>query len=153
MSNRTGISDGSGTQTLIYRNETVQKIADTAFGYVGQDRQTLRYQLRPVGYTSAADFYVYNSHYKASKDSSAPGPNATKRLNEADAIRLDSDALGDGTHAIYAGDHNFYYSDAQEPAWGRPFNPVPARPTTRQIKSATGTTTQASLQSTRSHLV
>src|SRR3954469_11939603 len=91
MSNRTGTSDGAGTQTLIYRAQTVQLIADTAFGYVGQDRQTARFQLRPVGYTSAADFYVYNSHYKASLDSSPPGTNATKRLNEADAIRLNSD--------------------------------------------------------------
>src|SRR3954463_1543921 len=119
MSNRTGITDGAGTQTLIYRNETVQLIADTAFGYPGQDRQTLRYQLRPVGYTSAADFYVYNSHYKASMDSPAPGANATKRLNEANEIRLNSDALGEGTHAIYAGDLNLYYSDSREPAWAR----------------------------------
>ena len=96
MSNRTGTSDGAGTQTLIYRNETVQLIADTAFGYATQDRQTLRYQLRPVGYTSTADFYAYNSHYKADLDSSPPGANATKRLNEADAIRLNSDALGEG---------------------------------------------------------
>src|SRR6185437_10027100 len=29
MSNRTGVTDGAGTQTLIYRNETVQLIADT----------------------------------------------------------------------------------------------------------------------------
>jgi hypothetical protein len=119
MSNRTGTSDGAGTQTLIYRNETVQLVADTAFGYAGQDRQTTRFQLRPVGYTSAADFYVYNSHYKADLDSPAPGANATKRLNEADAIRLNSDALGEGTHAIYAGDYNVYYSDSREPAVGR----------------------------------
>ena len=51
MSNRTGTSDGAGTQTLIYRNETVELIGDTAFGAAGQDRQTLRFQLRPVGYT------------------------------------------------------------------------------------------------------
>jgi hypothetical protein len=119
MSNRTGTTDGAGTQTLIYRNDTVQLIEDAAFGYVGQDRQTLRYQLRPVGYTSAADFYVYNSHYKASMDSSPPGTNATKRYNEANAIRLNSDALGEGTHAIYSGDHNFYFADSREPAWGR----------------------------------
>src|SRR3954453_20845728 len=37
MSNRTGTTDGAGTQTLIYRTETVQLIADSAFGYVGQD--------------------------------------------------------------------------------------------------------------------
>jgi hypothetical protein len=119
MSNRTGTSDGAGSQTLIYRNETVQLIGDTAFSYLGQDRQTTRFQLRPVGYTSAADFYVYNSHYKADLDSSPPGTNATKRYDEADAIRVNSDALGEGTHAIYAGDYNVYYSDSREPAVGR----------------------------------
>jgi hypothetical protein len=119
MSSRTGSSDGAGTQTLIYRNETVQWIDDIAFGYSGQDRQTLRYHLRPKNYTSAADFYIYNSHYKASQDSPAPGTNATKRYNEADAIRINSDALLEGAHAIYSGDHNFYHSDSQEPAWGR----------------------------------
>ena len=117
MSNRTGSSSFSDdtTQTLIYRNQTVQLIADTAFGTVGgsvQPRQTLRYQLRPVGYSSTANFYVYNSHYKASPDS----PNTDRRNIEAIAIRANSDALGQGAHAIYAGDHNFYYSDSREPA-------------------------------------
>ncbi len=118
MSNRTGSSSFSDdtTQTLIYRNQTVQLIADTAFGSASQPRQTLRYQLRPVGYSSTANFYVYNSHYKASQDFPAPGTNANRRNAEAVAIRANSDALGQGAHAIYAGDHNFYFSDAQEPA-------------------------------------
>jgi hypothetical protein len=115
MSNRTG--SGDTTQTLVYRTQTVQLIGDTAFN-TGGPRQTLRYQLRPVGYSSAADFYVYNSHYKASLDTPAPGSNATERNAEAGAIRANSDALGQGAHVIYAGDHNFYFSDAQEPAWG-----------------------------------
>lgn len=118
MSNRTGASAGAGTQTLIYRNETVELVGDTAFGYSGQTRQTTRFQLRPAGYTSTADFYIYNSHYKASKDVDDPG-SSTKRYNEADAIRINSDALLQGAHAIYSGDHNFYYADSQEPAWGR----------------------------------
>jgi hypothetical protein len=120
MSNRTGNTSSTAdpTQTLVYRTQTVQLIADTAFGSASQPRQTLRYQLRPVGYSSAADFYVYNSHYKASQDSPAPGTNATQRQAEAAAIRVNSDLLGQGAHVIYAGDHNFYFSDAQEPAWG-----------------------------------
>ncbi len=119
MSNRTGSSSFSDdtTQTLIYRNQTVQLIADTAFGSASQPRQTLRYQLRPVGYTTpAANIYIYNSHYKASLDSPAPGTNANRRLDEATAVRANSDSLGQGTNVIYAGDHNFYFSDSREPA-------------------------------------
>lgn len=109
------------SQSLVYRVQTVQLIGETAFGAVsgsGIPRQPLRYQLRPVGYDSAADFYVYNSHYKASQDASAPGTNANRRNTEAIAIRNNSNALGEGTHIIYAGDFNFYDYDAQEPAWG-----------------------------------
>jgi Dockerin type I domain len=115
MSNRTGTGDT--TQTLIYRTATVQLVGDTAFS-TGGPRQATRFQIRPVGYTnSAADLYIYNSHYKASLDASPPGSNATQRNSEATAIRTNSDALGQ-VHAIYAGDHNFYFSDSQEPAWG-----------------------------------
>jgi len=117
MSNRTGNISNTldTTQTLIYRQETVQLIADSAFGSATQPRQTLRYQLRPVGYTSNADFYIYNSHYKASQGTTE----ANQRYDEANAIRTNSDALGQGAHIIYAGDFNFYHSDSQEPAWGR----------------------------------
>lgn len=114
MSNRTG--SGDTTQTLIYRTATVQLTGDTAFN-TGAPRQTTRFQIRPVGYTtSAADLYLYNSHYKASLDASPPGANANQRNSEAMAIRANSDALGQ-VHAIYSGDHNFYFSDSREPAW------------------------------------
>jgi len=122
MSNRTGLTSFSGdsTQTLVYRTQTVQLVSDTAVGTAsgsGQPRQAIRYQLRPVGYGPAADFYVYNSHYKAS--SAADDPAAPGRRNvEATAIRTNSNALGEGAHIIYAGDHNFYDFDADEPAWG-----------------------------------
>jgi hypothetical protein len=117
MSNRTGTGDS--TQTLIYRTETVQLLGDVAVNNPGAPRQPLRFQLRPVGYSNpSSDFYIYNSHYKASLDNTPPGSNANQRNNEATAIRSNSNALGEGTHAIYAGDHNFYYSNSQEPAWG-----------------------------------
>src|SRR5690606_7307708 len=73
-----------------------------------QPRSTMRYQLRPVGYDASADFYVYNSHYKADTGT----VNNNRRLAEAEAIRNDSDALGEGTHAIYAGDYNITSSNA-----------------------------------------
>jgi hypothetical protein len=119
MSNRTGFTSGSNdpSQSLIYRTETVSLLADTAFGSGSQPRQTLRYQLRPVGYSSAADFYAYNSHFKASLDSSPPGSNANQRNVEAVVNRGNADGLGEGAHIIYAGDLNLYYSDSREPAW------------------------------------
>jgi hypothetical protein len=120
MSNRTGTGDT--TQTIVYRTQTIQSIqaADGIAISSSGPRQTLRFRVRPVGYsTSAADLYLYASHYKASLDTTPPGANANKRLSEATAIRANSDALGEGASAIYAGDHNFYFSDSQEPAWGK----------------------------------
>jgi hypothetical protein len=86
----------------------------------------MRYTLRPEGYDSSADFYIYNSHYKASDSSS----DANRRNVEAAAIRANSDALGQGAHVIYAGDFNIYRSS--EPMWatltaagnGQAFDPV-----------------------------
>jgi hypothetical protein len=116
------IGGGDTTQTIVYRTNTVQLQSEQAFGVLGtsaQPRQTMRFKLRPVGYDDAASFYIYNSHYKASQgtDSGAALSNAERRLVEATAIRDDSDALGNGAHAIYAGDHNFYDFDADEPAF------------------------------------
>ena len=95
MSNRTGTGDT--TQTSIYRTQTfnpVQLAAERRSLSNAGPRNTLRFRVRPVGYsTSAADIYVYNSHYKASQDSPGPGTNANQRLDEATQIRPNSDAL------------------------------------------------------------
>lgn len=118
MGNRSG--SGDTTQTIVYRTQTIQTITAADETVVNTSpRQALRYRVRPVDYTtSTADLYIYNSHYKASLDLTPPGSNANQRNSEATAIRNNSNALGEGTNAIYAGDHNFYYSDSQEPAWG-----------------------------------
>ncbi len=114
---------GDDTQTIVYRTQTVSLLNETAIGTIsssGMARQALRYELRPVGFDSTADFYIYNDHYKASDGTDGPGatPNADRRLAEATTIRADADALGQGSNIIYVGDHNFYHSDATEPAWG-----------------------------------
>ena len=96
-------------QAIIYNTTTVELIDEIAFGSLssaGQARQTLRYQIRPTGYDSTADFYVYNNHYKSSTGSD----NEARRLVEATAIRNNSDALGEGTSVIYTGDFNMYTS-------------------------------------------
>ncbi|WP_442484108.1 dockerin type I domain-containing protein [Aeoliella sp. SH292] len=96
-------------QAIVYNTNTVELVDEIAFGSIsseGAARQTLRYQLRPVGYDSAADFYAYNNHYKASDGTSE----AAQRYNEAIAVRANADALGEGAHAIFAGDFNTYRS-------------------------------------------
>ncbi|QDU54431.1 PEP-CTERM sorting domain-containing protein [Aeoliella mucimassa] len=98
-------------QTVVYNTQTVELIDELAFGSSSQARDTMRFQLRPVGYDESADFYAYNSHYKASQG----GSNESQRLAEAVSIRNNSDDLGQGTHAIYAGDYNMYTSS--EPAF------------------------------------
>ncbi len=116
-------------QTLIYNTNTVGLINEKAFGVTGSSfaaRQSSRYQLRPVGYDSSADFYVYNDHYK----SSSGATEEARRDFEANTVRNDADALGQGTHAIYAGDFNMYRST--EPAYqtllsagnGQAFDPI-----------------------------
>jgi hypothetical protein len=109
-SSPTGQAGGPG---IVYNTQTVQLIAEHRFGTVNasaQARSTLRYQLRPVGYNPDADFYVYNSHYKA-------GDSATdqaERELEATSIRTHatygSDLLGEGAHVIYVGDYNMQSS-------------------------------------------
>jgi hypothetical protein len=93
-------------QTMVYNTNTLDLIGEITFGQTGSSaaaRQTARYELRPVGYDNpSAGFLVYNSHYKAGSS----GSDQTRRTFEANSIRTDVDALGNGVHAIYAGDFN-----------------------------------------------
>jgi len=96
-------------QTLVYNTNTLSLIDEIAFGSTGSSaaaRQTARFQLRPVGYDSSADFYVYNNHYKAGTSCCGTTSDQGRRDFEAQAVRANADALGQGTHAIYAGDFN-----------------------------------------------
>ena len=122
-------TSGSGRPTLIYNTQTVELLGEAAIGSVsssGGARQTARYQLRPVGYDSGADFYMYVSHFKSSDDSTS----RNRRNEEAIDIRQNADALGAGKSIIYAGDLNLYTSS--EPAYqtllssgnGQAFDPV-----------------------------
>ena len=102
--------DDNIRQTLVYNTNTLSLVGDTTFGETGSGkaaRQTARYELRPVGYGVEAGFLVYNSHYKAGSSSS----DQARRDFEANSIRNDIDALGNGIHAIYAGDFNMQSSN------------------------------------------
>ncbi len=105
-----GSTTGSGRPIAVYNSASLQLIGEARIGSISgtasQPRQTMRYQFRPVGYESSADFYVYASHFKASSG----GANEAERTIEARAIRANADALGQGARIIYAGDFNFYTS-------------------------------------------
>jgi secreted trypsin-like serine protease len=98
-----GNTTGAGTQGVVYNSSTLQLLSEAAIGTAsttGAPRQTLRYKFRPVGTFGESDFYVYNSHLKSASDGDA------RRLIEAQAIRNDADALGQGAHILYVGDFN-----------------------------------------------
>lgn len=126
-----GGTSGAGRPGLVYNTHTVQLLGELAFGTVStsaQARQTLRYQLRPVGYTSTADFYVYVNHYKAGTTST----DQTRRNVEATTLRANADALGPGVHALYTGDYNIQssfeasYQTLLAPGNGQAFDPLNA---------------------------
>lgn len=119
-------------QTVIYRTNSVQLVAETQASTIntndGGSRATMRYQFRPVGYDTNADFYVYNSHLRPG-DSSA---DASRRGVEVTEVRSNADALGEGMRAIYVGDMNFYRTN--DAGWiaftnsgaGQAFDPINA---------------------------
>ena len=119
-------------QTVIYRTNSVQLVAETQASTIntndGGTRATMRYQFRPIGYDSTADFYVYNSHLRPS-DSTA---DANRRGVEVSEVRANADALGEGAHIIYVGDMNFYRTN--DAGWiaftnsgaGQAFDPINA---------------------------
>ena len=102
---------GAGRPGVVYRSDAVQLIDEVPIGAIGslaQARQSMRYQFRPVGYDDWADFFIYNSHFKAGTSSA----DQNRRLNEAQALRADADQL-DSAPLIYAGDFNIR-SDQEE---------------------------------------
>ena len=103
----TSTQDGaSGAEGAWYRTDLLSEVtsgfADMA---TGGSRNPSRWLFQLKGYTStAARFYVYGSHLKASTGST----NVSTRLTGVQTIRANCDALGSGVRAIYAGDMNFY---------------------------------------------
>lgn len=121
---------GSGRPMVVYNSAALQLLGEARIGSTsgtaGHPRQTMRYQFRPVGYDSSADFYVYASHFK----SSTGAANEAERNVEATTIRTNADALGAGARIIYAGDFNFYsasesgFQTLTGPGHGQAFDPV-----------------------------
>jgi len=97
-----GSVDGT-TEAVIYNTHTVQLVAQASIGTASQNgaaRTPLRFEFRPVGYDSSADFFLYSDHYKSGADS------ADRRTVEAQMVRADAATLPAGSKIIYSGDFN-----------------------------------------------
>jgi hypothetical protein len=108
-------STGGGTDGLIYNTHSIQVVSAAVIGTAstsGAARAPMRYLLRPIGFATNSDFYMYVSHYKASSGSA----NETRRDAEATTIRQDADGLGPTAHVIYSGDFNLTGASS-EAAW------------------------------------
>ena len=118
---------GGGTDGIIYNTHTMQVIsarslktgqtvllqANGAYiaahspggGVNGVTRAPMVYQLRPIGFGAAADFYMYVSHARSTSDDTV----GDARYAEAQAVRSDAKYnLPAGAHILYAGDWNLF---------------------------------------------
>ena len=139
------VGDQRSTQTLVYRTQTVQLIADTAFGSASSQRLGTNAVSTAAGWVTAVRrFLRLQQPLQSQPGSTAPGTNATQRNAEAASYSREFRRARPRAHMrSYAGDHNFYYSDSQEPAWGTWLPPAMARPMIRSARSAPGITTRA----------
>jgi hypothetical protein len=118
---------GGGPDGLIYNTNTVQVVSARALltgqtvllqsngtytgahspggGVNGVTRAPMVYQLRPLGYGSTNDFYLYVSHARSTSDDSV----GDARYAEAQAVRSDAKyKLPAGAHILYGGDWNLF---------------------------------------------
>ena len=112
---------GNGPSGLIYNTHTVQDVAAVAIGTIsgtGAARAPMRYTLRPIGYGSNANLYLYVSHAKsgsASDISTGTTTDGDRRQVEMSELRSDANSLGSAAHVVYAGDFNV--DDSSETAY------------------------------------
>ncbi len=103
--------DGNDTDcSLFYRTSAVDFLGQWA--YYPNPANLLRYvhvyRIRPAGYTSGnAELRLYGAHLKASTGFES------QRLQECIGIRDSMNAMPAGTHAMVAGDLNFYKASTE----------------------------------------
>ncbi len=95
----------TGETVLLQSNGTYTSAHSPGGGTKGVTRAPMVYQLRPVGYGSADDFYMYVSHARSSSDDSV----GDARYAEAQEVRSDAKyKLPAGAHILYSGDWNLF---------------------------------------------
>ncbi len=95
----------TGQTVLLQSNGTYVAAHSPGGGVNGVTRAPMVYQFRPVGYSSAYDFYMYVSHARSTSDDSV----GDARYAEAQAVRSDAKyKLPAGAHILYSGDWNLF---------------------------------------------
>ena len=107
---------GGGHDGIIYNTQTVQIVGAKSLGdgtYAGAigagsggsvPRSPMRYQIRPIGYGSNSDFYMYVDHARSTSDTGT----GTARYAEAQEVRNDANTLAANAHILYSGDWNLF---------------------------------------------
>jgi hypothetical protein len=117
------ITNGNGPNALVYNTNTIQLLASVPVdppggtsqlgSASGEYREVMRYLFAPAGVTptTANEFYMYVSHYKAKQTVS----DEELRQGEAAIIRTNSATLPSNARILYVGDYNV--SSNNEPAF------------------------------------
>lgn len=95
----------TGQDVLLQSNLTYTNAHSFGGGTNGVTRAPMIYQLRPVGFGTTNDFYMYVSHARSSSDNT----DGDARYAEAQAVRSDAKyKLPAGAHILYGGDWNLF---------------------------------------------
>ena len=95
----------TGQTVLLQANGTYTSAHSPGNGTNGITRAPMVYQLRPIGYGAAEDFYMYVSHARSTSDDTL----GDARYAEAQAVRSDAKyKLPAGAHVLYGGDWNLF---------------------------------------------
>lgn len=100
-------ADGGGDRTgFIYNTATLSLVSSVVVGQGTITHPSLRAQFRPIGTSGADDFYLYAVHLQSGSSSAIK----TQRVNQAQVLRTDADALG-SANVIFGGDFNWQKAD------------------------------------------
>src|SRR6202044_1997963 len=95
----------TGQDVLLQSNGTYTTAHSPGGGVNGVTRAPMVYQLRPIGFGTTNDFYMYVSHARSTSDDSV----GDARYAEAQSVRSDAKYnLPAGVHLFYGGDWNLF---------------------------------------------
>ncbi|PWU12232.1 MAG: hypothetical protein C5B50_21910 [Verrucomicrobia bacterium] len=95
----------TGDTVLLQSNGTYVAAHNVGGGVNGVTRAPMVYLLRPIGFGTTNDFYMYVSHARSTSDNSV----GDARYAEAQEVRSDAKYnLPAGSHILYSGDWNLF---------------------------------------------
>lgn len=100
----------TGETVLLLANGTYASAHSPGGGVNGVTRGPMLYHLRPIGYGTTNDFYMYVSHARSTSDDSV----GDARYAEAQEVRSDAKYnIPSGSHILYCGDWNLFNGSAE----------------------------------------